>query len=481
MRPHRSAVKDNVNNKKQANKGKQKKPGKSALVRHPLTALMLASGMLPGWSYANTIETDGSTDTIVNTDDNLTDIHTNTQRGRAGFNSFNHFQITEGNVVNLHLPGAATHLVNLVHDSRTVINGTLNSVMDGNIGGHVIFADPHGFVVGSSGVVNVGSLTVSTPNTSEMGRLRDLAENDAASVEEANALIDDLLAGQLAQAPLAADGSNAIVIQGLVNTNGSINLHGASVLLEATANLNAGNDTARDLFESTVNTHGLSIGTAAARDDGGIRIVANEDVEIAGELAALMADDSGAQIQVAAGKSVRVDGDAQLLADGANNASGGEVTLEAPALTLADNARISVRAEGAGNSGDITLNAFSDISCSFCDESAEAETLDELKDGIDGQVNPWLAANLGKASIQIGENVELDAGHDEADQAGSITLDALAWNRQLAGYAKASALVEVDGTLTAGDIDINAVSRAQVARDVLGTILDQDQLKEDIQ
>ncbi|TVP87537.1 MAG: leukotoxin LktA family filamentous adhesin, partial [Pseudomonadaceae bacterium] len=469
--------------KQQAKKGWKRKQQEavSALVKHPLTALMLASGLLPGWSYANTIERDGSTDTNITTDGNLTDIHTSTQRGRAGFNSFHHFQVSEGNVVNLHLPGAATHLVNLVHDSRTVINGTLNSVKNGNVGGHVIFADPHGFVVGSSGVVNVGSLTVSTPNSSEMARLRDLAQNDAASVEEANALIDDLLAGQLTQAPLAADGSNAIVIQGLVNTNGSINLHGASVLLEASARLNAGTDTARDLFVSTVNTHGLSIGTAAAREDGGIRIVAGDDVEIAGELAALMADDSGARIQVAAGKSVTIEGDAKLLAEGTNNADGGDVTLEAPALTLADNARISVRAEGAGTSGDITLNAFSDLSCTFCDEGADAATLEELKDGIDSQANPWLAADLGKASIQIGENVVLDAGHDDAGQAGTITLDALATNRQLAGYAKATALVEVDGSLIAGDITISAVSKAQVARDVLGSILDQDQLKSDIE
>ncbi|MCL5041125.1 MAG: leukotoxin LktA family filamentous adhesin [Gammaproteobacteria bacterium] len=442
---------------------------------------MLASGMLPGWSFANTIETDGSTDTVINTDGNLTDIHTNTQRGRAGFNSFHHFQVSEGNVVNLHLPGAATHLVNLVHDSRTFINGTLNSVKNGNIGGHVIFADPHGFVVGSSGVVNVGSLTVSTPNMTEMGRLRNLAENAGASAEEANALIDQLLEGRLAQAPLAADGSNAIVIQGLVNSNGSINLHGASVLLEASARLNAGTDTARDLFVSTVNTHGLSIGTAAAREDGGIRIVAADDVEIAGELAALMADDSGARIQVGAGKSVTIDGDAQLIAEGANHADGGEVTLEAPALTLAGNARISVRTEGDGTSGDITLNAFSDLGCSFCDESAEAATLDELKEGIDDQANPWLAADLGQASIHIGEQVVLDAGHDEAAQAGSITLDALATNRQLAGYAKASALIEVEGSLIAGDIAISAASKAQVARDVLGSILNQDQLKDDIQ
>mgnify|MGYP003629868906 CR=1 FL=1 len=454
--------------------------GIAGLATHPLTALMFATGMLPGWSLANTITPDRTTATTVDVAGNLSDIRTGTVRGKTGFNSFDDFKVSQGNVVNLHVPGSATHLVNLVNNSRAEINGTLNGVMNGNIGGHIIFADPHGFVVGSSGVVNVGSLTVTTPNTSEMARLRDLVK-PGVNDDVANALVDDLVAGRLSPAALNGDGSNVIIIDGLVNTNGALNLQGASVIVGATAHLQAGTDAARTVFESTVNTHGLSIGTDAVRGDGGIRITAAQDVNISGELAALMADDSGASVRIAGNQSVVLAGDALIDVRGAPGKDAGDVIIEAPSVKLQDKASVITRASGVGTSGDITLNALSDLSCTFCDESADAQTLDQLKTGIEGQANPWLSANLGKAEIVVAKNALLDAGHeDEGGRAGDVTLNAFAINRQLAGYAEASALIEVDGNLNGKNISLHADSRAEVARDILGSLLNTDALKADI-
>ena len=465
--------------------------GSRQLTRHPLTALMLASGLLPGWAMANDITLyDGSgrvagpgvTQTTIDVDGNVTDITTATVRGKAGFNSFGNFRVSEGNTVNLHVPGAASHLVNLVHDSRAEINGTLNGLKGGKVGGHILFADPHGFVVGSSGVVNVGSLTVTTPNMATMDELLRVATVDGhVNAEQANAYIDSLAAGQLPSVQAEEDGSNAIVIQGMVNTNGSINLHGASVLIEASAGLQAGTDIAQAVFASTVNTEGLAIGAGVARENGGILITAADQVEISGELAALMADDSGASVAIAANRAVTLSDDALIDTRGHAGEDGGDVIIEAPSLALNDNARIVTAASGAGQAGDITLNALSDLSCSFCDESAEPQTLDELKQGIESQANPWLSANLGKAEIIIGENAELDAGQvDDDSLAGDLNLNAFAINRQLAGYAEASARIEVDGSLTGREINLHADSRAEVARDVLGSLLNTDALKDDI-
>lgn len=436
MKARRSKSQPKANNNK----------GAAGLTRHPLTALMLATGMLPGWSLANTITLDGATDTTVDVAGKVSDIHTATVRGKAGFNSFGDFKVSQGNVVNLHVPGAATHLVNLVHNSRAEINGTLNGIQSGNIGGNIIFADPHGFVVGASGVVNVGSLTVTTPNSAEMQRLRNLTQSGVGA-EQANALVDDLVAGRLSQAALNADGSNVIVIEGLVNTNGALNLQGASVIVEASGRLQAGTDAARTVFESTVNTHGLSVGTDAVRGDGSIRITAAQDVAISGELAALMADDSGASVRVAANRAVVLKNDALVDARGKAGKSAGDVIIEAPSIKLQDSARIVASANGAGSAGDITLNALSDLSCTFCDDTADAQTLDELKNGIAAQADPWLAANLGKAEIVVGEGTLVDAGHADAERAGDVTLNAFAINRQLAGYAEASAKIDVNKQL----------------------------------
>lgn len=469
MKARRSKSQPKANNNK----------GAAGLTRHPLTALMLATGMLPGWSLANTITLDGATDTTVDVAGKVSDIHTATVRGKAGFNSFGDFKVSQGNVVNLHVPGAATHLVNLVHNSRAEINGTLNGIQSGNIGGNIIFADPHGFVVGASGVVNVGSLTVTTPNSAEMQRLRNLTQSGVGA-EQANALVDDLVAGRLSQAALNADGSNVIVIEGLVNTNGALNLQGASVIVEASGRLQAGTDAARTVFESTVNTHGLSVGTDAVRGDGSIRITAAQDVAISGELAALMADDSGASVRVAANRAVVLKNDALVDARGKAGKSAGDVIIEAPSIKLQDSARIVASANGAGSAGDITLNALSDLSCTFCDDTADAQTLDELKNGIAAQADPWLAANLGKAEIVVGEGTLVDAGHADAERAGDVTLNAFAINRQLAGYAEASAKIDVNGSLKGRNITLHADSRAEVARDILGSLLNTDGLKDDI-
>ncbi|HDZ57697.1 MAG TPA: leukotoxin LktA family filamentous adhesin [Pseudomonas xinjiangensis] len=449
-------------------------------VRHPLTALMLASGLLPGWSYANTITPDGHTDTNVAIAGAISDITTGTVRGKTGFNSFHDFKVSSGNTVNVHVPGSATHLVNLVHDSRAEINGTLNGLQNGKIGGNIIFADPHGFVVGSSGVVNVGTLTVTTPNSATMAEMLRLATQSGISDAETNAYVDLLAAGKLPAAALAADGSNAVVIEGMINTNGSINLHGASVLVGATAALQAGTDVAQTVFDSTVNTDGLSIGEDISRADGNIVIIGAEGVEISGELAALMADGSGASVQIGSSRSVTLKGDSQIITSGEAGLNSGDVVIEAPAITLSDNAQVITRASGAGQSGSITLNALSDISCTFCDETAEVSSLEDLKTGIQYQANPWLSANLGKAAIIVGENARLDAGHAVGERAGDITLDAFALNRQMAGYAKASATIDVDGTLIGRDVTLTADSRAEVSRDIIGMLLSKYDLKEDI-
>ena len=451
-----------------------------SFTRHPLTALMIASGLVPGWSYANNIVGDGRTDTDIAVSGSVTDITTGTVRGKAGFNSFHHFDLRQGNTVNLHVPGAATHLVNLVHDSRTIINGTLNGLKGGKIGGHIIFADPHGVVVGSSGVVNVGSLTVSTPSAAAMDEMLFRATSGLSTDGASDEYVDKLVSGDVPMAELASDDDNAIVIEGMVNTNGTINLHGASVLVGATASLEAGTDAARAVFESTVNTDDVVIGDGITRRDGGIVITSTNGVEVSGELAALMKDDSGASVQIAGRKSVVLKGDARVATSGKAGKDGGNVTIEAPSIKLQDNASIVTRTTGAGESGAINLHALSDISCTFCDESATAETLDELKTGLATQANPWLSAELGTAEIEIGESASLDAGHADAARAGDVSFQAFAVNRQMAGYAKATASIDVDGSITGRDIAIAADARSGVSRDMLGMILNKYGIKQDI-
>src|SRR3990167_8493969 len=125
-----------------------------------ITAAMLASlGVLPSWAMADanniTLHNGNfgagigavtgmtTATTITNTNATTTDITTATVRGNTGFNSFGQFVVGSGNTVNLYVPNGAGNLVNLVHDAKAQINGTLNGISGGKVGGNIIFADPH--------------------------------------------------------------------------------------------------------------------------------------------------------------------------------------------------------------------------------------------------------------------------------------------------------------------------------------------------
>src|SRR5690606_24931345 len=118
--------------------------------------------------------------------------------GSSAFNSFTHFEVATGGVLNFILPTSTDNLVNLVTDAQVLINGTVNSFLEGQadrIGGHIVFADPHGIVVGASGVLNVGSLLLSTPTAAFMDSMLSMVDTTL-TIDEDTALV--LLTGEAA-------------------------------------------------------------------------------------------------------------------------------------------------------------------------------------------------------------------------------------------------------------------------------------------
>ena len=137
--------------------------GNFVVTNTPLCALAASEIFVQDGKFA--------TRTTVQNNGNLYNIHTNTTAGGGtiGINAFNKFNVGQGDTVNLNLINNQNKLVNLIYDnSPSQINGIVNSYMGGQIGGNVLFANPNGFVVGQSGVFNVGSLTLMTPTLSSM-------------------------------------------------------------------------------------------------------------------------------------------------------------------------------------------------------------------------------------------------------------------------------------------------------------------------
>src|SRR5690606_17182625 len=167
---------------------------------------------------AQQIVPDGRTATRLDINGNVTDVSTATLSGGNAFNSFSRFNVDAGNVVNLHVPASAAHLINIVRDRRTDIHGILNSIQDGRIGGSVYFANPHGLLVGPQGVINVGSLTVSTPTQNFVDGffLAPGSPNEQA--------VQQLLAGT---APRS--GTGLITIEGEINAIDDIRLRAGTI------------------------------------------------------------------------------------------------------------------------------------------------------------------------------------------------------------------------------------------------------------
>ncbi len=112
------------------------------------------------------------------------DIRPEAHNGSTGFRKFENFSLDNGDIANFIFQyltkdgeqGSIDKFVNLV-DGKVNINGIVNALdsVGGNLksDGHLIFVTPNGMVVGGSGVLNVGSLSVFTPTTDTYRHIRD--------------------------------------------------------------------------------------------------------------------------------------------------------------------------------------------------------------------------------------------------------------------------------------------------------------------
>jgi filamentous hemagglutinin family protein len=140
-----------------------------------IVSLALSVQILPAFSQQ--IIVDGKTNTTLKVNDSLTTVNTKTIKGQNAFNSFQKFNVDKGNTVNLVVPSKANNLINLIHSEKTNINGILNSIKGGKIGGNIYLVNPYGITVGSQGVINVGSLTAITPSHSYMNNFFNSSGN----------------------------------------------------------------------------------------------------------------------------------------------------------------------------------------------------------------------------------------------------------------------------------------------------------------
>lgn len=290
-------------------------------------------------AFCQEITPDGKTATSLIVTGNVTDITTATIQGNNALNSFNSFSIDQGNVVNLQIPTNALNLLNLVHEKQTNINGILNSIKEGKIGGNIFFLNPHGIVVGGNGVLNVGSLTALTPTKQFMDNLFT-----------SSTAIEMVLNGT---APINETG--LISIAGKVNTMQELKISAGTIKNNGLLNTGAVFGYTQPDFSDVVNTKNVESGTIVVTNNGNVEIKAAKDFENSGTIKTEGANGFAAGNIAVLGRNIKLSNGSCFSSWGYNGATGGDITFIAK-QDRGDIAKISLT--GATIKGkDISLNA----------------------------------------------------------------------------------------------------------------------------
>lgn len=203
-----------------------------------------------------------------------------------GFRQYDNFELSKGDAANF-IMSDISKFVNLV-DSKVSINGLVNTINPdfSKSNGGLVFISPEGFVVGSSGVLNVGSLSVYTPDTNTYGKLTsDLTDSITNNTDTSFSLNPSSV----------TYGSGVITIDGSLIASGDINLNSKEINIGKSAHIINGINTnntfmnktpdtstieyakPEDIFTSLVNTGEISF------DNANITLQSNNgDIKIGG-------------------------------------------------------------------------------------------------------------------------------------------------------------------------------------------------------
>ena len=180
--------------------------------------------------------------TYLQNGSNVAHIYAEQASGDVGLNRFKTFEVGAGQIANLYFKTSATdtnHLNTLVNtvQEQISISGTVNGIKDGNVGGNLYFLSPAGMVIGSTGVINAGSLTVMTTGVDDI-------KHPAAALSQIGYVYRPL-------------GNSPITIQGKINTANGIDLRSLSIEISKNANGDIPCLKTGMVFNSVVNTDGL--------------------------------------------------------------------------------------------------------------------------------------------------------------------------------------------------------------------------------
>ena len=310
------------------------------LIAFALSFLLVMQQSLAYQVLAQSTITDGAGNAIGQKPGGGYEFSPDAVNGDVGFKQFQDFILGKGDVANFIYQwmqktgqikpdgtiqwdtkqGDINTFINLV-DGQVNINGIVNALQSVEGGlkndGNLVFISPQGMVVGASGVLNVGSLSVITPNQSGYDTLKSTLNLPAAQyipevatvvkvdpddpstwTMEINKYSDYKTNVQNVSTTLdlnsitpGNESGNVINIDGAVIARGNVELKGGNVAIGNGGLLVAGvggntdvlktEDAAKTLFDSLVKTDNMTSGNEFASTNGKITIVSKTGTSIA--------------------------------------------------------------------------------------------------------------------------------------------------------------------------------------------------------
>ena len=321
----------------------------------------------------------------------------------VGFRKYANFKLSEGDIANFIMNYDGTDIskfVNLVN-TRIDINGIVNTLRaDGAFSnGGLVFISPEGMVVGASGVLNVGSLSVLTPTQEDYQKFKGNIISTPNLYNDLRTLTD-------------SQGTGIVTIAGKVISRDTVDIKAAGVDVLASGGIIAGVDhngkietltMADSLFSQLVNIDNLSLGSAnALRNDNGVVSITsygpNQGIGVDGLV-----------------KNVATDGSISFVNSGSQGidiSTNGQVISKAGTVDILNNAGALNVAGEIVNEGSLTTLTNNGTNLTV---SGKVDNANELR-----IVNSGTGAMLISGNVYNGKDAYLTNNGSKLDISGTV-------------------------------------------------------------
>lgn len=389
--------------------------------------------------------------------------------GDVGYRKYNNFTVGEGDVANLIFKYQNTKdintFINLVQNGVNV-NGILNTMRDGNFyNGHAVFISPNGLTVGASGVLNVGTLSVTTPTTSAYNKL--LTEYAAGNYENINN-VSHLLNGTTNAGTISIDGKvfarNGVQLRGSdinVGVNGGI-LNGVNTTEAFSTQARAA-----ELFNTLVNTTGIQNASAFTQNGSNIQLKTasgaggiNIQGKVVNGAAIAGKKDSGLYITNNGTNGTKISGLVQSTNELNVYNKAGELNIGGTVKNANADLNISNKGGNARISGTLStdknlhvINGSSSGGLNFSGTAEPTKMANFVNEGAGGMIVTGAVSGSNLRFVNRGGKLIISNTADKVSSAGTVRIENSSNRGMSVSGVKSDTLVSIENK--AGDLDIN--------------------------